>query len=400
MDASNISVAVTRFAKVATRLHSGWILVGAVGMLLLFFTITVLDRLWNQPTPDDDSDTVAREWNLTIAKLGLDPIYPPAEDFAVGDILVYVSGGDAGGEAGSDKLLGRSIKVWHIDLTKELKEAYRNTYAFPDTLPRPKNDDEYWPQQVVRGSIFDVAADRPHLPLVLMPGFTIARIRQADTSGGWVSRTMRAIGVIEADDERSIEVKIPFAETYGVSAIIANGYLLKFCSDPRFHNVCTENGARGFLSTLVGKKATERVSPKIDPKEPYRLQAEMLIVSRVYLTRSIQTVVSSASNVGAQAAVFAQLNEALQRLDANAPPPSNATSRAASGLDTETAALRTALDEQKSRLKTLIAQVAESSPGGNLSIQSVDARRISVTQPLQRPVAFAFGAIRTNLLDK
>ena len=38
--------------------------------------------------PDPTGDDVAKAWNDSIARLGIQPVYPPEEDLVVGDIWV------------------------------------------------------------------------------------------------------------------------------------------------------------------------------------------------------------------------------------------------------------------------------------------------------------------------
>lgn len=366
----------------------------SAGAFVLFLVAGALAQRWVQPDPDAQTETVATEWTATISRLGLEPIYPPQEDITVGDIYLVISG-DA---STSKTLLGQGLKLWHVDLSERLKETYKHTFLFPDTLPKPKSDGEIWPQQGAKNSIFDTGAERQSLPLVMLPGFTIARLRQAEVTGGWISKSLQALGVIQAEGERTVELKIPFAETYGVPAIVANGYLVSFCDDPRFHNVCTEEGARGFLSTIVGDKAFEKIPSPEQGKEKYRLNVEILIVSGVYLTRSIETVTYTGNGFGAQTKLAVALNEELKHLEsdgASANPPSQGAPEAP-----ETAALRKSLEDHKSRLKAAIAQATGSPSGANVSVQSIDSNRIGVTLLLQRPVAIAFRSIRTALSEK
>jgi hypothetical protein len=368
------------------------------GMVLALCVIAALLRAgvwWSGEPIESDSETVAREWNTTISRLGLEPIYPPQEDIAVGDIFLIITQDELGALA-APALLGRSIKIWHVDLSKELKDAYRQTFIFPDTPPDSK-DGEPWPLQVANGSVFDVVAERPHLPLVLLPGLTLARIREASASGGWISNSLKAIGGARAYGERSVELKIPFAETYGVPALVANGHLYKFCNDQRFKNVCTEKGARGFLSTVVGSIAFEQLQLK-DGQKKYRLQIEVMLISRLYLLRSIQNIVHDGNNFGAQVKLADQLNEGLQRLQSASPGQGPPVTTAKDSEDVN--ALRRLLEEQKKLLESAIGQVSSASSSGNASVQSLDDRRISVTQRLLRPVAFAFRSIRTGLSEK
>jgi hypothetical protein len=361
------------------------------GLAAVLFVIGWLAEYWTSSVSESNNETIASQWSNTISQLGLDPIYPPQEDISVGDIFLTITK-DATPLTTS---LGRSIKIWHVDLSKELKETYNQTYIFPDTAPKPKSDGEFWPQRASTKSVFDASADRHELALVVLPGFTVARVHQASFTGGWLSKSFRSLFAIQGQGEKTIELKIPFAETYGVPAITANGYLIQFCEDNRFHNVCTEKGARGFLSTIVGDLAFQKLPAKPGEDARYQLTAEILIVSRVFLTRSIETVITGNIEFGAQGKLAAQLQDALQQLQTEAPkrPDQAPTSE-------EAAALRRALDEQKVRLNAAIAEAAGSPSGANGSIQPIDSNRITLAQVLQRPVVIAFRGIRNELSNE
>lgn len=373
-----------------------WFLRSGLAVLAVAAVVlaVVFVNAWTELPQETTGETVASEWNATISRLGLEPVYPPQEDVVVGDIFLIVSA-DAGGGAPSQSLQGRALKIWHVDLSEELKKVYRSTYAFPDTLPKPAADGAVWEQKPADGSIFDVQAERRQLPVMLLPGFTVARVRQASASGGWLAKSLQALGAVESQSERTIELKIPQAETYGVPAIVGNAYLVQFCNDPRSRRVCTEKGARGFMSTLVGAKAFEQIA---DPKQPGksidRLSIEIVLVSRVYLTRSIEAVSNTGRNFGAEAKLAAQLNEAAKRVQAEA----KETQKQNPNSD-DVKALQRMLDEQKKLLDSLVAQAADA-PGGAIGALSVDQNRVGVSQVLQRPVAIAFRGVRTRLINE
>src|SRR5262249_30949047 len=147
-------------------------------------------------------------------------------------------------------------------------------------------------------SIFSSNIQRRTLPIVVFPGLTVAHIRQGSAQGGWIASALRVVAGIGGDSERTIEIRIPSAETYSVPSLLAVGVLEDFCEDVRTNTMCTEDGARRQLSMVVGSKIFEKVDDKQQQGEKqFRFKVEINLVSGVYLTRSIETVVRSKTNL-------------------------------------------------------------------------------------------------------
>ena len=60
--------------------------------------------------PDPGPEDVAAAWNTSIGRLGIQPLYPPTEDFGVGDVLAVVA------DSENVPLLGKAVRIAHIDL--------------------------------------------------------------------------------------------------------------------------------------------------------------------------------------------------------------------------------------------------------------------------------------------
>ncbi|HEX8665906.1 MAG TPA: hypothetical protein VF744_17975, partial [Beijerinckiaceae bacterium] len=112
------------------------ILIGGGVVIAIVSVLFLLEKATDVPNLPTDTDAVAREWNSTIGRLGIEPVYPPQEDVTVGDIFLVVTGDNSGNI--SEALPGRALKVWHTDLTKELEDTYKGVYSFPDTQVKPK----------------------------------------------------------------------------------------------------------------------------------------------------------------------------------------------------------------------------------------------------------------------
>ncbi len=67
--------------------------------------------------------SVAKQWNEAIQKLGFEPVYPPVEDIQVGDVFAMITDDEASDSAADEPFAGRSIKLLHLDLTREIEDA-------------------------------------------------------------------------------------------------------------------------------------------------------------------------------------------------------------------------------------------------------------------------------------
>ncbi len=94
-----------------------------------------LQPRWRGPAPcpaDQPDCTVAESWGESITPLGIEPIFPPAEDVSVGDVYVVLTAQNE--RVQSSALLGRSMKITHIDMSTDIEDEYRKLPVFPDTV--------------------------------------------------------------------------------------------------------------------------------------------------------------------------------------------------------------------------------------------------------------------------
>jgi hypothetical protein len=151
--------------------------------------------------PPLSNEALAASWNESISRLSISPVYPPQEDFQVGDLLAVIVGAE------STTLKRKFVRVAHIDMRDLILKEQEDRLVFADT----KEDEP------IRGSDrLDVAAsprDRVALTLASFPGFAIRY-----SSGANASANTRLWSLIGArTDEQVEEIRIPLAETYGVS---------------------------------------------------------------------------------------------------------------------------------------------------------------------------------------
>ena len=101
------------------RANAVWLWPAVFVALSLLYTAFVV-RPFSTTDAGGQTAGVAAAWNESISQLGITPLYPPQEDFFVGDLWAVIVGGP-------DKpLLGKAVRVGHIDMKAEMGKSYDN----------------------------------------------------------------------------------------------------------------------------------------------------------------------------------------------------------------------------------------------------------------------------------
>ena len=261
---------------------------GIIASVAVFAIASIALVAWLGPEPS--STQVIEDWNSTISKLGIDPVFPPEEDVAVGDIYAVLNDSETG-QPSRTALALRSIKLTHIDLTADIEKSHAQSYLFPVTKPRPTTEGEPWGQQSNDDGIMKHPDRRTTLPIAAFPGFTI---RQQHGYGGGLLGWLTTTFGFQSDS--GVELNIPVAETYGIPSIEAVGELEKFCTDKEDPNRCTDETLRRHLAFVTplafelkpkdGGDASSADGGSQSPN-PYKYQLQVVLVNRVYLARYI-----------------------------------------------------------------------------------------------------------------
>jgi hypothetical protein len=346
-----------------------------------------------------DGHSVATEWNESVQRIGINPVYPPQEDLHVGDIFAVIKQSDE--EYPTSVVFGdHAIKLWHVDMTAVLKAAYDGVPVFPQTMRRPAHDDDFWPQEM-SDDLFH-PGNKKFLSLVAFPAFSIHHSRSATagaSTGSGISSWFSGVLGITRNDEETEQLSFPAAETYGVNSIQAQLALFSFCDNQRTKPFCTERAVRNMLSMVVGNEIWR---PQLDPKtkQPtgrYASEVELMLVKQVFLTRSIVQLRAADSASGQAARLIAKLKDLSDRPAAPpatpAPSPTPApVSGAPSSVSAE--AETPALDREKKNLLELRAVVdSQSEAGGSILALSADGTTIALKQVYPRPVAIGFRSV-------
>jgi hypothetical protein len=266
--------------------RSSWrLIVSTIAGVVVFLVASAIAVAWLAPEQNDTQ--VIEEWNATISKLGIDPVFPPEEDVAVGDIYAVLNDRDDG-QPSRTALALRSIKLDHKDLTDDIKQVYAKSYRFPSTTPRPEDQNKPWEQTADSQGVMGHPNTLETLPLAAFPGFIIKQTKSYRGGLlGWLSTTFGF------QSDTGVELNIPVAETYGIPSVTAVGELVQYCTDENDPKRCTSETLRRHLA-YVTPLAFERKpnDPDNPPKpgvsaSPFRYRVEVVLVNRVYLARYI-----------------------------------------------------------------------------------------------------------------
>jgi hypothetical protein len=226
-------------------------LVGAAAVLA-FLAILVIGVRWlasppsNQVTHEDQS--LEAQWNKANEQLGIEPVYPPAEDLSVGDLLAEVIQDDQrdpnAGNVGPSKVgastpfLRKSVKLAHIDVTKELNEVYAELPFFPE-VDASATASTAQPSVAAQGDLerartpslaFRSDGSRTILPRAAFPGFTIFH---SGSAAAGLSAGSGGLFHFGASGENSQKLEVRLVETYGLPNISADIALRAYCNADR-----------------------------------------------------------------------------------------------------------------------------------------------------------------------
>lgn len=321
-----------------------------------------------------DAEDVATAWNDSIQRLGLLPLFPPTEDFFVGDVWAVIVEDDrekTPTDVGKSTLVGKAARIGYLDLRESMKAAYQHQPIFPETVEREAGKSF---RKLDPYEIKDTISDgRIALTLAAFPGISITHKTRGAASSGW---TLGGL-VANREDQRIEEIRIPIAETYGAPVAAAFLALDGWCSAPKTSLYCTDGYVRRILAFAVhdGVLATK------DNKYTTRIQ--LRLVNRVFLTREIQ---HKRLTAGAGSA-------AIQFGSDKARPASSSAVESAGAQS---------LEQRLNSMPPLTPQANDlTGVAGSLSSQFTAVRsggfEIGINEVFQRPVVFGYKAITIDL---
>jgi hypothetical protein len=340
-----------------------WQILAAV--LVIAFILAVVRPFSSMPAAE--AEDVAKAWNQSIARLGILPVFPPEEDLYVGDLWAVVA------DAEDTPLLGKAVRIAHINLREEFRQADSRQPVFVETAEL-KAGDKFRRQE--RKEIEQATPDdRIALTLAAFPGITITHTTRA---AGSLTAKFVSLGA-GRDDQQLEQIRIRTAETYGVRSAAAFARLDEWCSNARTKIYCTDE----FVRRVVAFSVSDRVLAT--RKGRYIARLQLRLVTRVFLTREIE---HRRSQSGARGGVMQGSAEPRSSVNPPSEPPksgenSNAETRSGAALDRVTVSTNTAS--------------GEGIAGGRISTFRADGADMELHEVFQRPVAFGYRAVTIDL---
>ncbi|XSC43471.1 hypothetical protein ACF1BQ_036820 [Bradyrhizobium sp. RDT10] len=326
----------------------GWVWPGLVAILValfIWFEVKPFQGL-GDPSPED----ISRAWNRSIGRLGIIPLYPPAEDFHVGDVWAVVVDGV------EPTLLGKGVRIGHIDMRGKLL-ADDGFPTFTET-PEPKDGSKY--RSLDRKEAAKSAADgRISLSLAAFPGITITHTVGSEGAAG---STLSWIGA-RRQDESTEEIRIPVAETYGISSVDSVIAYTNWCEAPQTKIFCSDAFVRRMVAYAVDDKVLTTKEGKFTTRIDVRL------ITRVFLMREIEHRKGTTSSRSAALQVASD-------------PVKGPTKEGTDKNDGSAAAQPIAAAE---------------TPGAKASSTQKDGVNLEIKEVFQRPLVFGFRAVSFRL---
>lgn len=263
---------------------SAWIL-GLVVLAFIAFQI----RPWEKADAGMDGD-LPMAWSQSIKRLGIEPLFPPQEDFNVGDVwAVIATYAENPGEPRelnpSESIVGKGVRIGRIELPK-LGYSNGGRPVFPVTKVGADGKITY--DNTLEA---EAAANSKGVGLsyVSFPSFVISS-RSSDS--GALSSLLGLSASRGADNTET--VKIPIAETYSAPAANAIAALTNWCDERQNAGMCTDETARRIVAYSLQNKVYEALDGK------YRYGLELKLVTQTFMTRQIEFDRSSDATLAAE----------------------------------------------------------------------------------------------------
>ncbi len=364
----------------------GWIrahpftLAGFAASLMVGAAIPILAavRSSNDIASANDPKRIVREWQDSIAKLGLKAVFPPREDFYVGDLYAFDQDAQpANGIA--------SMQIAHIAAADAaIRAVYSDLPRFP---PSPENYDWISPVEVKEAGadIFSAPAKLRSLPIVAFPDITVTTAR-ANTLAAALPNIHALFGK-SGDSSESLRIRFPEAETYGLPADDAKALLDKFCapSPGQINPACGQTRVRALLSSVAGGEVLCPKKAATPSNTPRAHTVGLVLIYRVYLTRSIDYAYGANTAVASEA-------RAIQDRARSGQAPDAATSPEAAPKAGTPARVTAAMEE-------FSHAVGGIGLGGELSFSSATSNGALFKRKFARPLAFAYAAVFQDPID-
>jgi hypothetical protein len=367
-----------------------WIaLVVLVAVLVAgFFIVRYLSGI--KPAEARAEISVEESWNKTIANLGITPIFPPEEDLVVGDVLaavvrdVYIQTNadalDIDTGVARKAFVSRPVKLAHVDVSKELDDAYGNLPVFPATIGA---------NPPFRSGVARAFSDAVLLSNVPRAAFPRLKIQGVSNAAAGVAADGKGSASYGAGSQEIEEFELSDVRTYGLPSVAALKVFTNFCDKPETAEVCLEATARKHLEQVVGDVVSRKFLDLKSGDYRYAIEVQIVMVYRVYLTSSIVDLRRmAASQKGGLMALwpFGSSQDAAPAAPAPYRAPANPVT-----LDGSTAEQVQALTN---RLADVEQKLSKAKSGGTLAYESSYGRESALEGKFERPVAIGYRSVK------
>jgi hypothetical protein len=355
-----------------------------------FFAIRLLSSAPEEFQPRQDIEVA---WGDAIGQFKIEPVFPPEEDVAVGDVLAYVIDDQINTRAQTAKgfidpksidkrtpSVKRSVRIAHVDVRDELEKAYAELVVFPGALGAAVNEAQGAGQNAspprsvgrlfAKGQVLE--SDLPRAAFARLKGSFSAN------AGGSLTANDQAQASFEGSSQGTEEFQLSEVSTYGLPSARALKALREYCKRDGTKDDCDETTYRQYLWPILGDRIYVKNLDQ-SGNEVYAVDIRLVIVNRVYLARSIvhRRLTGRSEGGGLFAGLFSGGKSGSPPPQEQPPSPKASTTPADETL--------------RKKVEDLETQVSRMQQGGVLSTQrSASDESEFDTGRLDRPVAFGF----------
>lgn len=345
-------------------LRALWPNLVAIGVTIALLTLTACSQMFKEPPGVSYSESVRQ--------LGIYPVYPPREDLQVGDIYGVEDNPRV------DRARIRSVFLDSVDLTGQIRKYLDRRYTFGNTAASASSHTigETAGQIIVQSDapsdaqLFDSPAPQ-NLPITGFPSIEV----DSGLSLSLVGASGGAGFGFGSSQTLKMTLSFGLVTSYSVPIPVAFAELERYCNT-RFADLvqnCNNEDVTRYLNQKyqLGESGSKSIR-----------KAQVLMVSKVYLARSISYTFND------QALVAAAASAANRETNSQASAPivdgTLLTSAMAEGPE-----MVTALATFQKALNAA-AQPGDNKDGASISLAGYTRNSVTFEQIFQRPVVIGF----------
>lgn len=255
------------------KISLGNVVLLAAALIAFFYIVRPFD-----PALPEHDDTAAL-WSESMSRLGIEPLYPPQEDFHVGDLFAVVSAYDDEDGVTKEKapnrpLLRKSVRIAHLNL-RPISLGDPTAPRFAATIM--DGNEASLDQEREEVDAPPASSSKIAVSLVSFPSITIRRGESGNAS--WTDRLPFA-GSRTLDHEEVITIKI--AESYEANPVAATALLGKWCAEDSHRFACSDQFARKIIAYTVNNDVLDVREDK------YVYRITLKLITKVYMTRRFE----------------------------------------------------------------------------------------------------------------